>query len=88
MAQRDTLLALTRIPDTLETGEIVTKGSAVDAVIPTPSGPQREFMQRDGYLEDAADEWTGPLAPLASLVLTLVERIDSVRGGGRGLGHP
>jgi Domain of unknown function (DUF4111) len=74
--ERNTLLALARILVTVETGRILAKDEAVDAVAPTLTGPDRDLLQRAraGYLDRAADNWTGLTPHVISLAHKLADR--------------
>jgi streptomycin 3"-adenylyltransferase len=74
--ERNTLLALARILITLQTGEIVSKDAAADAIIPTLTGTDRDLLKRarGGYLDAAADDWSGLGPEVTSLAHTLAHR--------------
>lgn len=74
--ERNTLLVLARILVTLETGRIVSKDVAANAIIPSLSEPDRVLMElaRDGYLGLEEDCWEGSTAATVALVHGLARR--------------
>lgn len=74
--ERNTLLTLARILVTLETGRIVSKDAAAEAIAPTLTGPQRGLLERarSGYLGRAADDWTGLTPQVIALAHALAGR--------------
>lgn len=75
--ERNTLLTLARSVVTLNTGRIVAKDAAVDAVAPMLEKPDRSLLQhaQQGYLGTAQDDWTGLDVEVALLAETLTNMI-------------
>ncbi|MQS09314.1 DUF4111 domain-containing protein [Streptomyces sp. IF17] len=76
--ERNVLLTLARILVTLETGRIVPKDVAAEAVIPTLRGSERELLERAraGYLGIATDRWADLAPGAAPLARALADRAD------------
>ncbi|PXY20679.1 aminoglycoside adenylyltransferase domain-containing protein [Prauserella muralis] len=74
--ERNVLLTLARILVTLETGRIVSKDAAAEAVALTLTGTDRELLKRAsaGYLGAARDDWTGLTPRVRALAHALAER--------------
>jgi predicted nucleotidyltransferase len=74
--ERNTLLTLARILVTLETGQIVSKDVAAEAIAPTLTRTQRELLERarDGYLGLVADNWSDLTSSTTALTHTLAGR--------------
>lgn len=77
--ERNVLLTLARILVTLDTGRIVSKDEAADAVIPTLAGEDRQLMERarDGYLGHVSDRWADDWADQAAATHRLAHALAS-----------
>lgn len=74
--ERNTLLALARILVTLDTGRIVSKDAAAEAVGRTLPAADRDLLERAraGYLGTRADDWAGLAPRVTALAHTLADR--------------
>ncbi|GAA2399329.1 aminoglycoside adenylyltransferase family protein [Streptomyces glaucosporus] len=74
--ERNALLTLARVLVTLDTGRIVPKDTAAEAVARTLAAADRELLERAraGYLGTAADDWTGLTPRVTALARTLADR--------------
>lgn len=75
--ERNTLLVLARMIVTLETGRIVPKAAAANAVAERLGPDDRRLLlrARDGYLGVAHDDWDGAAGPVTDLVHRLADRV-------------
>lgn len=76
--ERNALLTLARILITVETGRIVSKDAAAEAVAVSLAGEERTLMERAraGYLGIAADDWSGSASAARALARSLADRIE------------
>ncbi|MEW2067407.1 aminoglycoside adenylyltransferase domain-containing protein [Streptomyces sp. NPDC007346] len=74
--ERNALLTLARILVTLDTGRIVSKDAAAEAVAPTLTAADRGLLElaRAGYLGTVTDDWTGRTPQVTVLARTLADR--------------
>ncbi|MBB1252865.1 DUF4111 domain-containing protein [Streptomyces sp. OF3] len=81
--ERNALLTLARVVVTVETGRIVSKDAAAEAVAPTLGAADRELLERAraGYLGVVAEEWAGSGPRVAALARALAERAGRRAGG-------
>lgn len=82
--ERNALLTLARVLVTLDTGEIVSKSAAAEAIMPTLAAPDRDLLERAlaGYVGTFADDWTGLSARVRTLCRAFAARADRYRPGG------
>ncbi|MGK5628962.1 aminoglycoside adenylyltransferase domain-containing protein [Streptomyces sp. URMC 123] len=83
--ERNALLTLARVLVTLDTGRIVSKDAAAEAIARTLTTPERELLERAraGYLGTTADDWTGLTSRVAALARTLAARASGAAEGRR-----
>ncbi|MFE1932523.1 aminoglycoside adenylyltransferase domain-containing protein [Streptomyces sp. NPDC059474] len=74
--ERNVLLTLARILVTLDTGQIVSKDAAAEAVAQTLTTTDRDLLERAraGYLGTITDDWTGLTSRVTELAHTLADR--------------
>ncbi|MER8161276.1 aminoglycoside adenylyltransferase domain-containing protein [Streptomyces sp. NPDC094472] len=74
--ERNVLLTLARILVTLDTGQIVSKDAAAEAVAQTLTTTDRDLLERAraGYLGTITDNWTGLTSRVTELAHTLADR--------------
>ncbi len=74
--ERNTLLVLARMLVTLDTGRIVPKDIAANAIVPSLAAQDRVLMERarDGYLGVEEDLWGDSTAATVALVHSLARR--------------
>lgn len=73
--ERNSLLTLARIVVTLETGQVVSKDAAAQAVAPRLGGNDRVLLERAraGYLGHVSDDWSGQSSRAKILARALAE---------------
>lgn len=81
--ERNTLLTLARILVTVESGRIVSKDAAAEAIAPTLDEPDRRLLERAqaGYLDGTADDWTGLRSRVGRLAHRLADRVGQHDSG-------
>ncbi|MFD4630695.1 aminoglycoside adenylyltransferase domain-containing protein [Streptomyces sp. NPDC058284] len=74
--ERNALLTLARVLVTLDTGRIVSKDAAAEAVARTLAPADRRLLEhaRAGYLGTVADDWTGLTSRVTALAHVLADR--------------
>lgn len=73
--ERNSLLTLARIIVTLDTGQVVSKDAAAQAVAPKLIGNDRVLLDyaRAGYLGEVSDDWNDKSSQAKALACTLAE---------------
>lgn len=73
--ERNALLTLARILITLDTGQVVSKEAAAQAVAPKLTGQDRVLLEyaRAGYLGQVSDDWTAKQSQATAVAHTLAE---------------
>lgn len=77
--ERNALLTIARIVVTRETGAIISKDAAAQAVAPTLGDSDRALLERarDGYLGTVRDDWNGLTSEATALAQALARRAMS-----------
>lgn len=73
--ERNSLLTLARIMVTLDTGQVVSKDAAAQAIAPKLTGHDRVLLEyaRAGYLGEVSDDWSDKSSQAKTLAYTLAE---------------